>query len=140
MALLITLIWGLIGEQYKLHIAVGFMALSVEDDAAAIIGKRFGKRKLKLGIFDKNKTFEGSLTMAGFAFLPIFALLFFFTSLPLIFFLLSALVLVVLSSFVEAVALHGLDTYTLSVLLLFLGLVCPYPSPIKISGGDGPAA
>ena len=121
MAILITLIWGLIGEEYKLHIAIGMMALSF-GDAAALVGKRFGKRKLKLRIFDRNKTIEASLAMFGFAFLVIFSLLLIFTDLPWILALISALILAASSAFVEAIAIRGLDTIVIPLVFSFTSL------------------
>ncbi len=122
MAILITVIWGLIGEEYKLHIAIGLMALSLGDAAAALVGKRFGKRKLRLRIFDRNKTMEGSLAMFACAFLAISSLLFFFTELPLTLLLLSALFLAALSAFVEAIAISGLDTILIPVVVSLASL------------------
>lgn len=122
MAILITLIWGVLGEQYKPHIAIGMMALSLGDAAAALIGKRFGKRKLKSRIFDPNKTVEGSLAMFTFAFLAIFALLLIFTELPLLIIVVSSLVLAALSAFVEAIAIRGLDTIVIPLIISFSSL------------------
>lgn len=122
MAVLITLIWGLIGAEYKVHIAIGITALSLGDAAAALVGKHLGKRKLRFRLFDRNKTVEGSLAMVGAAFLGIFALLLFFTELPLILVLISALILAVLSAFVEAIAVQGLDTIIIPLVISFSSL------------------
>lgn len=123
MGILITLIWGLIGEEYKLHIAVGMMALSLGDAAAALIGKNFGKRKLRLKIFDKNKTVEGSLAMLAFAFLGIFYLLLTFTDLPWFLTLPSAIILAAIGAFVEAIAVRGLDTIMVPLVVSLTSLI-----------------
>ena len=73
----------LLGEEYKIHIAVGITALGLGDASAALIGKYFGKTKLKLKLFDRRKTIEGSLAIGGVAFLGIFVLLVLFTDIPI---------------------------------------------------------
>ncbi len=122
MGIMITLIWGLSGAEHKIHIAIGMMALSFGDAAAAILGKRFGKRTLSLRIFDQKKTVEGSLAMLIFAFIAIFFLLFFFTELTFIFAFMFALILATLSAFVEAISVRGLDTILIPLVISLASL------------------
>ena len=122
LAVLISLIWGLVGEEYKIHIAVGITALGLGDASAALIGKYFGKTKLRLKLFDRRKTIEGSLAMTGFAFIGIFVLLLLFTDIHIGLTLATALVLACLSAFLEAVAVHGLDTILIPLIIAFSSL------------------
>ena len=122
LVVLISLIWGLLGEEYKIHIAVGITALGLGDASAALIGKYFGKTKLKLKLFDRRKTIEGSLAMAGFAFLGIFVLLVLFTDIPIALTLATALFLACLSAFLEAMAVHGIDTILIPLVVAFSSL------------------
>ncbi|HHX02539.1 MAG TPA: hypothetical protein GX739_07735 [Firmicutes bacterium] len=122
LAVLISLIWGLMGEEYKIHIAVGITALGLGDASAALIGKYFGKTKLRLKLFDRRKTIEGSLAMVGFAFIGIFLLLLLFTDIPVGLTFVSAVVLALLSAFLEAVAVHGLDTIIIPLVIAFSSL------------------
>ena len=110
------------GEEYKIHIAVGITALGLGDASAALIGKYFGKTKLRLKLFDRRKTIEGSLAMVGFAFIGIFLLLLLFTDIPVGLTFVSAVVLALLSAFLEAVAVHGLDTIIIPLVIAFSSL------------------
>lgn len=66
-AILIVFCWGLFG---RMHIAIAsFLMWGVGDAAAALIGRRFGKHKIKLKFADRNKSWEGSLSMMLFSFL-----------------------------------------------------------------------
>lgn len=122
LVVLISLIWGLLGEEYKIHIAVGVTALGLGDASAALIGKYFGRTKLRLKLFDRRKTIEGSLAMAGFAFIGIFTLLVLFTEIPIGLTLATAAFLALLSSFLEAMAIHGLDTILIPLVIAFSSL------------------
>lgn len=56
-----TICWGLLGDKY-LGIACMY-AWGVGDAFAALIGKRFGKHKIKWKYADHHKSIEGSLAM-----------------------------------------------------------------------------
>ena len=61
LAVCITVCWGLLGDKY---FGVACMyAWGIGDGAAALVGKRFGKHKLKLPFVDPHKSVEGSLAM-----------------------------------------------------------------------------
>jgi phytol kinase len=122
LGLLIAVIWGLIGEEHKLHILIGVTALSLGDAAAALIGRHFGKNKLRFKLFDPNKTVEGSLGMIGFAFIGIFTLLLVYTDLSIGTAFFSALLLAIVSAIVEAAAVHGSDTVLIPVIVSFASL------------------
>ena len=64
-AVLIAFCWGLLGKPY---IAVAAILMwGVGDAAAAIVGIRFGKHKIKWRIADGKKTWEGTAAMFAFA-------------------------------------------------------------------------
>lgn len=71
--LVITVSWGLIGEKYLVLAPV--FAWGMGDAAAAIIGKRFGKRHLYGTLLDGNKTIEGLLAMFVVSFISVMVVL-----------------------------------------------------------------
>ena len=62
-ALLVCVFWGILGEDWKYMVIVSILAWGLGDAAAALVGKRWGKRKISHQWVDKNKTIEGSLAM-----------------------------------------------------------------------------
>ncbi len=72
-AALITVFWGVLGSE--LTVIASVLAWGLGDEAAALIGKRFGKHKLGWRFADHNKTYEGSCAMFVVAFIAVFALL-----------------------------------------------------------------
>lgn len=60
-AAVIAFTWGLAGKR---HIAIAAILMwGVGDAAAALVGTKFGKHKVKMSLADGKKTWEGSLAM-----------------------------------------------------------------------------
>lgn len=57
----VTLCWGLAGDRYL--VLASIYAWGVGDAFAALVGKRFGRHKIKWRYSDSHKSFEGSLAM-----------------------------------------------------------------------------
>lgn len=107
---LILAFWYLTGPEMKYHIIVGIGALALGDTAAALIGKKFGKKKLTFPMFDPNKTLVGTLAMIVASVVSIFITLAYYNPISITFNLVSALILAIIAAIVEAVAIKGLDT------------------------------
>ena len=73
MAFSITVCWGLFGDRYLVLASV--YAWGVGDGLAALVGKRFGKHKIKWKLADGKKSVEGSLTMFLCALVSVFVTL-----------------------------------------------------------------
>ena len=73
MAFSVSVCWGLFGDKYL--VLASIYAWGVGDAFAALVGKRFGKRKIKLKLADGKKSVEGSLTMFLCSFISVFAVL-----------------------------------------------------------------
>lgn len=123
LAILLITIWGGLGQMFKFHILVGMITLGIGDAAAALIGKRFGRRQLKLPFVDRNKTLAGSIAMIVTAFGSITALLLIFTDMPLMMVIISALVLAVVGTVIEAVSVAGIDTITIPLGVSFASVL-----------------
>lgn len=121
-AVLIALCWGLFGKK---HIASASVLMwGAGDAAAAIIGRRFGRHKVRLKAADSKKSVEGSAAMAITAFIcGMIALL-----LPgeyvwyeVVFY---PLITAPFSSYTELVSKNGNDTFTVpivsAIVLLFV--------------------
>lgn len=126
LGLLITIIWGLLGSDYKIHIIVGIIVLGLGDAAAALIGKRFGKKKFKLRLFDAKKTLEGSSAMAIAAFIGAFLVLIIFTDTHILLAFFSAIFIALLSAFVEATCTAGLDTIFIPLVISFISIILAF--------------
>ncbi len=108
-AALVTVFWGLLDS--KVTVMSAIIAWGLGDAAAALIGKRFGKRKILWRIADNKKSYAGS----GAMLLVDFAVI--LTCLGLSGYgwdvcLLTALVTAAVASFTELVTKGGYDTVT----------------------------
>lgn len=133
MAALITVFWGILGEEWKFIIVTAFMAWGFGDAAAALMGKTLGKHHFKLPFVDNRKTIEGSLAMYVVSAVATFITLSLYISLPWYWCLVTALVVSPIASFVELVSKPGMDTVTVPFSVAgacFLTVLC-----IKYYGG-----
>ncbi len=121
-AVLIALFWGLLQARPTLYAAI--LAWGLGDEAAALVGKRFGRHKLRLPLVDPKKSWEGSLAMLLLAGLAIGVTLHLFAIPPAL--LLPAVVLGALTAAVtEALSKKGNDTVSVpaaTALVLWLVL------------------
>ena len=127
-ALSISICWGLLGD--KLLTLACVYAWGVGDAFAALIGKRFGRHKIKLPFADSRKSREGSAAMFVSAVLSVLTVLLIRGGLGFGSCLLIALIAAVVTTYVELCTKGGLDTITCpaSALAVVLPLV-------KILGG-----
>lgn len=123
MTALIAVFWGGMGREY-LYIAVGaIMAWGPGDAAAAIVGRRCGRHKLRGRLIEGTKSVEGSAAMAITSFVSLLTVLLAMSPLSLPTALLMALITAPLASLTELFTRGGWDTVTVpivSALLLFL--------------------
>ena len=110
---LLILIFQYLGQQYIFHVVVGVMIWGFGDSAAALVGKFIGKREYNNIIFPSGKTLEGSLGFIGVSFFPAFIVLLFLGGYHVVQAMITAAVLVVLASLVEALSRKGIDTITI---------------------------
>lgn len=111
-ALLITLFWGVLGPQWKYIIVVAILAWGFGDAAAALVGKKWGRRKITHRWVDKNKTLEGTLAMWAVAGVVLVVTLLVYSGQPWYLVLLTALVVAPVCAGVELVSQGGVDTVT----------------------------
>ena len=73
MAFSVTICWGLFGDKYL--VLASIYAWGVGDAFAALVGKRFGKHKIKWKLSDGKKSIEGSVAMFLCALTSVFSVL-----------------------------------------------------------------
>lgn len=111
-AVLIALGWGWLGPQSKYMVIVPIMAWGFGDAAAALIGKRWGRRLLHGRWVDNKKTVEGTLAMLAFAATAAFITLLAYTGWPWYVCLLVAALIAPAAAVTELVTRNGMDTVT----------------------------
>ncbi len=124
----ISICWGVFGD--KLLTMACVYAWGVGDAFAALIGKRFGKHKIKFPFADPRKSWEGSAAMFLSAILSVLTVLLVRGGLDFGNCLLISLIAAVASAYVELFTKDGLDTITCP--LAAMAVILPL---IKILGG-----
>ena len=123
MAFSVTVCWGLFGDRYL--VLASIYAWGIGDGLAALVGKRFGKHKIKWKIADGKKSVEGSLTMFLCSLVSVCAVLLIRggISIPMCFVI--ALLAAIVSTVAEMCAKNGWDTVIcpVSAMIVILPLV-----------------
>lgn len=114
-ALLILVFWGLLGDEWKYIAVVAVMAWGLGDAAAALIGKKFGRRKIVHPRIKGTKTMEGTYAMFITASLAIFFTMLFYARQPLDVSLTVALLVAPVCAVVELFSNRGMDTLTVPI-------------------------
>ncbi len=109
---LMALFQGLLQETNKLVIVVAVLAWGFGDAAAALVGKKFGKRKIAFSLADGKKTWAGTVAMFLVAFGVSLAALHHGLALSRGLRLLLAFVVGAVCAFVELISKGGWDTLT----------------------------
>ena len=110
MAFSISLCWGILDD--KLLVLACIYAWGVGDAFAALVGKRFGKHKIRLPLADPRKSWEGSAAMFVCSVLSVLIVLLIRGGLGIGACLLISLVAATATTYVELITKGGLDTVT----------------------------
>ena len=124
-ALLLILFLGLLPGGTETIIVTAVMSWGVGDALAALLGKRFGKRKNRLIGADPTKTQVGSHAMSHSVFLVVVLFLIFYGDILWWVALVCGVFVAPLATLIEAYAKKGLDTIILptSIALLLYGVL-----------------
>ena len=109
-ALVIALCWGWQQKQYLVIASV--LAWGVGDAAAALVGKKIGKRAITGRLVEGTKSLEGSLAMFAFSSLSVFGVLASNSPVPWWGMVVISLVTGLVSAVVELFTKNGMDTFT----------------------------
>ena len=119
MAFSVTICWGIAGDKYL--VLASIYAWGVGDGLAALVGKRFGKHKIKWKLADGKKSVEGSLTMFLCALVSVFTVLTVRGSINILGCLIIGILTAVVTTIAELCAKNGLDT-----------IICPISAMLVI--------
>ena len=108
MAFSVTVCWGLFGDRYLVLASV--YAWGIGDALAALVGKAYGKHKIRWKFADGKKSMEGSAAMFLCAFVSIFAVLLIRGGLSPIGCFVIALLTAPVCTLAELCAKNGMDT------------------------------
>ncbi|HHT74160.1 MAG TPA: phosphatidate cytidylyltransferase [Firmicutes bacterium] len=121
---LITLCWGGLGQKYLVIAAV--LGWGTGDAAAALVGKRFGRRYIEGPFVEGRKSLEGTLAMFVVSFIAIIIVLVVHSVLPWYGYVPTAAVTAFVCAVVELYTKNGMDTITcpLAVVSVLVPLMC----------------
>lgn len=110
LAISISVCWGIFGD--KLLTLACVYAWGVGDAFAALVGKRFGKHKIKLPFADQHKSWEGSAAMFLSAVISVLTVLLIRGGLSVASCILISLLAATATTYMELCTKDGLDTIT----------------------------
>lgn len=110
LAVLITVCWGMLGQKYLVLASVAAWGLG--DAAAALVGKRFGKRHIEGKLVEGRKSLEGTMAMFVVSFISVLLILLAHGSLKWHGYIPISLLTAAVSAVVELYTKGGMDTLT----------------------------
>ena len=119
MAFSVTICWGLFGDKYL--VLASIYAWGVGDAFAALVGKRFGKHKIKWKLADGKKSIEGSVAMFLCALTSVFSVLVVRGGIDFVMCAVIAVLAALVCTISEMCTKNGLDT-----------VVCPVSAMVVI--------
>ena len=108
MAFSVVVCWGIFNDKYL--VLASIYAWGIGDAFAALIGKRFGKHKIKWKLADGKKSIEGSAAMFICAWTSVFAVLLIRGGIDTVMCGVIAFLAAVICTVTELCATNGLDT------------------------------
>lgn len=133
-ALMITIFWGLLGEDYIFVIPVAVLSWGIGDALAALLGKRFGKHKNIMPGADENKTIVGSSVMFVSVLFAVFFMLLIYTDFSIFQKIFLASFVAPFATIIELYSKKGMDTITLP--LGVAGILCVGGQLIELFWGS----
>ncbi len=123
-ALVISICWGWFGDRFLALASV--FAWGFGDAAAALVGKKYGRHKVKWKYTDGKKSLEGSSAMFVISFLSVFMILFFRGGLTFLGCLAVSGVVALVSTLAELYSKNGNDTVIcpVSAMCALVSLIC----------------
>lgn len=124
-AVIVAVFWGIFKLPYIA--STGILMWGFGDAAAALVGKRFGKHKVKIKFADPNKSWEGSAAMLAVSSVVGITVLLLSSGAPWYYCVLAAIVTSVFGAYTELVTKGGNDTVTVPavncIILLLLHII-----------------
>lgn len=123
-AILIAICWGGLGQKYLVIAAV--LGWGMGDAAAALVGKRFGRRFIEGPFVEGRKSLEGTAAMFVVSFVAIIVVLVIHGVLPWYGYVPTAAITAFVCAVVELYTKNGMDTITcpLAAVSVLVPLIC----------------
>lgn len=115
MAVMIGVFWGGMGDGRRWIPIAAIMAWGPGDGAAAIVGRLYGRHKLRGRLIEGEKSVEGSVAMAVTSFACTLPVLLTMSGMPWLSCVLLALAVAPAAALTELYTKHGLDTVTVPI-------------------------
>lgn len=119
-AVVIAVCWGLFND--RLLVIASILAWGVGDAFAALVGKKYGKHKIKAKYTDGKKSYEGTIAMFVSSLVSVAAVLIFRGGLSTVGYVLIPIVTAAVSAIAELYSKNGMDT-----------VICPISAMIVIN-------
>ena len=107
-AVVISVCWGLFGD--RLLVIASILAWGVGDAFAALIGKQFGKHKIKNHLTDGKKSYEGTLAMFFTSFVSVFIVLLVHGGMSISAYIVISVCAAAVAAVAELFSKNGMDT------------------------------
>ncbi len=107
-AVVISITWGLLGDRYL--VVASILAWGVGDAFAALVGKKYGRHKIKDKHTDGKKSYEGTAAMFVSSFLSVAFVLTFRGGLSPFGYIAISVITAAVSAIAELYSKNGLDT------------------------------
>ena len=122
-AVVVSICWGWLGDKYLALAAI--YAWGFGDAVAALIGKKFGKHKIKWKCTDGKKSMEGSFSMFLVSFISVMIILSYRGGINMVGVIVISLVTALVSMFSELCSKNGNDTVIcpMSAMIILIPLV-----------------
>lgn len=120
-AVVISVCWGLFND--KILIIASILSWGIGDAFAALVGKKFGKHKIKDKFTDGKKSYEGTFAMFCSSFITVVIVMTLHGHLKISGYIIIPLVTAVVSAIAELYSKNGMDT-----------VICPVAAMITVDG------
>lgn len=112
-ALMFTFFGGILPRADYSFVVIAVMTWGVGDAVAALFGKYLGRKKLEAPGVDPNKTWLGSISMAFSVAVVVFFMVLFYALEPWWMALITAILIAVIATTIEAYSKKGFDTVSI---------------------------
>ena len=109
-------------------VVAGILMWGTGDTSAALIGKRYGKHKVKIPLADQNKSYEGTLSMFVTAFIVGIIVLKLMTNYSTLLIVIMSCISAIVGAYVELISHNGDDTVYVPSAITFIIILLTYIS------------
>lgn len=117
---IISVVWGIFGEEYKYIIIASILAWGIGDALAALVGKRENTKIITNKLVKSTKTIEGSVAMFVSSTIVIFLVIYFMGNNPIWYSIIISLVAGIVATLTEMWTKEGWDTLSVPIAVMII--------------------